>query len=88
MDEILDYIKHQSPQNAGKVIDTLWEAMHRLKDLPRRHRVVQGRRQPKKAVRRMPVAPYLVYYRVDEELRAVRILTVRHGRQRQPKRFK
>ena len=88
LDKILDYVKGQSPANAAKLIDTLWDAMMRLKDLPHRYRVIQGTRSPDRRVRRMPVPPYLVYYRVAELERVVRILTVRHGSQRQPKRFK
>jgi plasmid stabilization system protein ParE len=88
MDGVLDFIAPQSPANAARVIDRLWESMQSLKDLPHRYSVVSGRRQPKRAVRRMPVGPYLVYYRVDDASRVVRILTVRHGSRRQPRRFK
>ncbi len=88
MDGVIDYIALQSPANAAKVIDRLWDAMQGLKALPHRYGVVSARRQPKRAVRRMTVAPYLVYYRVDDAARVVRILTVRHGSQRQARRFK
>ena len=88
LDKILDYVKVQSHANAVKVIDTLWDAMTRLRELPYRYRVVQGIRSADKQVRRMPVPPYLVYYRVAEQERVVRVLTVRHGSQRQPKRFR
>jgi toxin ParE1/3/4 len=84
---ILDYIKRDSPANAAKVIDRLWESMRRLRELPHRYRVVQAVSRPTRAVRRMPVKPFLVYYRVDESMRLVRILTVTHGSQRQPRRF-
>jgi plasmid stabilization system protein ParE len=87
LDRILDHIKAVSPANAAKVIDRLRESMQRLRDLPHRYRVVQGMSRPKRAVRRMPVPPFLVYYRIDEPLRVVRILTVTHGSQRQPRRF-
>jgi plasmid stabilization system protein ParE len=88
LDKILDYVKEQSPANAVKAIDTLWDAMARLKDLPHRYRVIQGIRSADRQVRRMPVPPYLVYYRVAETERVVRILTVRHASRRQPKRFR
>ena len=87
LDGILDYIKRQSPANAAKVIDLLWKAMQGLAQLPRRYRVVGGSRQPKRAVRRMPVSSYLVYYRIDDDQQVVRILSVWHGARRQPKRF-
>ena len=85
---IIDYIAPQSPANAAKLIDRLWESMQGLKGpaAPLRRRF---RAAPAEAGgRRMLVAPYLVYYRVDDAARVVRILTVRHGRQRQPRRFK
>lgn len=85
-DQILDYIGQSSPGNARRVIDRLWESMHRLKDLPHRYRVVYGRAR-NGAVRRMPVPPFLVYYRVDEPTRVVRVLTVTHGARRQPRSF-
>ena len=88
LDRILDYLKGQSPANAVKVIDRLWESMVRLRDFPHRHRVVQRSHAAAREVRRMPVPPYVVYYRVAEQEHVVRILIVRHGKQRQPKRFR
>ena len=87
LDAILEYVAGHSPANAAKVIAYLWKSMQALQHLPRRYRVVRGAGRPKWAVRRMPVPPYLVYYRVDEVQKVVRILTIRHGSQRQPKRF-
>ena len=81
------YIETESPQNAAGVLDALIRAINSLEQLPHRHRVYQGRREPSAAVRRMPVPPYLVYYRVDDKNRPVEVVTVRHGRRRQPRRF-
>ena len=87
LDGIVDYIKADSPLNAARVLDRLWESMQSLKDLPHRYPVIAYLRDPERSVRRMPVPPYLVYYRIVENLGVVRILTVRHGRQRQPRKF-
>jgi len=87
LDRIIDYIKADSPSNAAKVVDRLWESMQRLRDMPHRYRVVQGLSRPRRAVRKMPVPPFLVYYRIDDTMQVVRVLTVRHGRRRQPRRF-
>jgi plasmid stabilization system protein ParE len=38
-------------------------------------------------VRRMPVPPYLIYYRVDDARRVVEVITIRHGKRRPPKSF-
>src|SRR6266545_3048453 len=83
LDEILTYIAKDSPQNAVRVIDRLWNAMHSLDQLPFRYKVHEHRRDPEKTVRSMPVPPFIVYYRVDQTRGIVRILTVRHGYRRQ-----
>lgn len=87
LDGILEHIAQSSPANAARVIDRLWESMQRLQHLPHRYRVVRGRSGAASAVRRMPVPPFLVYYRVDEQNHVVRVLTVTHGAQRQPRKF-
>jgi plasmid stabilization system protein ParE len=87
LDGILEHIKADSPTNAARMLDRLWQSMQSLRDLPHRYRVVAYLRNPERSVRRMPVPPYLVYYRIVENLSVVRILTVRHGHQRQPRRF-
>ena len=38
-------------------------------------------------VRRMPVPPFLVYYRVNDDTKTVDIVAVRHGARRQPRTF-
>ena len=87
LDEILDYISKNSRQNAVTTVDRLWRAMQSLALLPHRFKVHEGRKDPEKAVRSMPVAPFIVYYRVDDERQVVRIIHVRHGHRRQPRRF-
>jgi plasmid stabilization system protein ParE len=34
------------------------------------------------------VPPFIIYYRITEKPATVRVLTVRHGARRQPRRFK
>ena len=88
LDHILDYIKADSPQNAAQMLDRLWATCQSLAIFPRRHKIHQHRKAPLLTVHSMPVPPFLVYYRVDDNARTVRILTIRHGAQKQPKRFK
>jgi plasmid stabilization system protein ParE len=80
-------VELDSPQNARSILSELIDAIDSLQHLPRRYRAVQGRRRPSKAVRRMPVPPYLIYYRIEERKQSVEIITVRHGARRQPRRF-
>jgi plasmid stabilization system protein ParE len=56
--------------------------------LPHRYKVHEHRKDPSLAVRSMPVPPFIVYYRVDDVRLSVRVLSVRHGARRQPRRFK
>jgi plasmid stabilization system protein ParE len=88
LDRILDYIRQDSPQNAVRTLDRLWYACNSLVILPRRHKVHQHRTDPALSVHSMPLPPFIIYYRVDDKTRVVRVLTVRHGAQRQPRRFK
>lgn len=87
IEDICSYIERESPQNAGMVAEKLIAAIDSLKVLPRRFRVHQHRLDKTKSVHAMPVWPFIIYYRVDDATRVVRILTVRHGARRQPKRF-
>src|SRR5579863_6474040 len=88
LNKILDFIAGRSPQNAVTTIDRLWRAMNSLIILPHRFKVHEHRRDTSKTVRSMPVPPFIIYYRVDDMLRVVRILSVWHGSRRQPRRFR
>lgn len=87
LDAILDYIAQLSPRGAIAVIDRLWTAMKALENLPHRYPIVQGRKRPRRAVRKMPVGSYLVYYRILEEHLTVRIVAIHHAARRQPRTF-
>ena len=88
LESILDYIAKDSHQNAVTTIDRLWRSMHSLDVLPHRYTVHEHRRDPAKTVRSMPADPFIIYYRVDDKTHVVRVLHVRHGGRRQPRRFK
>jgi plasmid stabilization system protein ParE len=83
--DIHTFIATDSPQNAAEVIERLLVAIEHLDVVPRRYPVYQGKRQPTEAVRRMPVLPFFVYYRIKEPNRSVEIITIRHGHRRQPR---
>ena len=84
---IHDYIQRESPQNAAAVATELIGAIDSLELLPHRYPVHRGHRPPAAAVRRMPVPPFLVYYRVTDRPRVFGVITIRHGSRRQPRRF-
>jgi len=85
LQDIHQYIEKDSPQNATSVAGEIIKAIDSLEIFPLRYRVYKGRKQPSEAVRRMPVPPFLIYYRVQEEHLAVDIITIRHGARRPPR---
>ena len=84
---IFDYIEQESPQNAPAVIEGIINAIDSLAQFPHRYKIHRSTRDVDRVVRSMPVPPHIVYYRVIEQHAVVRVLTVRHGAQRQPHRF-
>ena len=87
LDEIQAYIAQDSPAGAATVMARLREAMQSLEALPHRYPIYQGKRRPATAVRRLPVSPYLIYYRIDDQAHVVSVVTVRHGARKPPRRF-
>jgi plasmid stabilization system protein ParE len=85
---VYQYIAKDSPRNAAAVIAELIDAVDSLQILPQRHAIYRGRGRPAvEVVRRMPVPPHLIYYRVNEADALVEIITIRHGKRRQPRGF-
>ena len=85
--EIFAYIEVQSPQNASLVALRLIDAIDSLQLIPHRHKVHSHRRDPALTVRSMPIPPFVMYYRVDDAKKLVRVLTIQHGARQQPRRF-
>ncbi len=85
---ICTYIERDSPQNAASVAQELLDAIDSLSLFPYRYRVHENRKDPAKTVHAMPVPPFMVYYRVVVPHDLVEVIAVRHGRRRQPRRFR
>lgn len=85
--EICAYIEQDSPKNAALLARELVDAIGSIDLLPHRYRIHEHRREPAKTVHAMPVPPFIVYYRVTDRDRVVDVLTVLHGKRRQPERF-
>jgi plasmid stabilization system protein ParE len=84
---IAQYIRRDSPQNAAAVAQTVLEAIDSLALMPGRSRRVGKSRKRGSPVHAMVVRPFIVYFRVEADPAVVYILSVRHGRRRQPRRF-
>jgi len=87
LEQISSYISHNSPRNAAAFIERILDSVDALNILPTRHKIVGRSRRTGSRVHSMVVRPYIVYYRVEEGPGAVFILTVRHGRRKQPRHF-
>ena len=87
LNQILDFIAEVSPQAAARMVDRLWHATQSLERFPNRYKIYQHRRRRDLVVRSMPIPPFVIYYRVVEQSKVVRILTVRHGARQKPERF-
>lgn len=79
---IYDYIEHDSPQNAARMVTRMMRAIDGLGILPHRYKRVDFSELPGEQIRSMPVRPFLVRYCVDDAARLVSILSVRHGARR------
>lgn len=85
VDAIVTYIAQDSPQHAAAFIDKFYAASDSLTLFPQRYRVYRHRSSPERSVRSMPFGNYNIFYRVDDSLRIVHILTVRHAARRPPR---
>ncbi len=81
--DIYDYVHQDSPQNASDLIDRLFADIAGLSILPHRYRPPRAPELQRRDIRCMPVFNYLVYYRIDDETRNVRVVSVQHGARRQ-----
>lgn len=80
-------IERDSPDNAAKVVGGILAAIESLKAFPHRTVLPRQSRKVEHPVRSLPVKPYVIYFRVIDEEQVVRVLTIRHGARRRPRRF-
>jgi plasmid stabilization system protein ParE len=83
--DIQDYIARDSRKNAEQMIARILDALESLKEFPHRTVAERQNRRLKHPTRTLSVKPYVVYFRVIDEWRAVRILHVRHGARKRPR---
>lgn len=85
LEAIYAYIAQDSPANAAKMVERVLAAIEDLRATP--HRAVIEHSSPRltRPVRSIAVRPYIVYFRIDEPQRTIRVLTVRHGARRPPR---
>ena len=86
-EQIHDYLDQNVLDQRDKIIAELVSSIHSPEYLPARHRARFRRKTPGLSVHALPASKYLIYYRVSEDEKLVRILTVRHTSRRPRERF-
>jgi toxin ParE1/3/4 len=84
---IFDHIAAESPQNAAKVVNRVLTALEGLKAFPHRTVVVKQPLRLKNPIRSLPVQSWVIFFTVSDDQKVVRVLRVRHGSRRRPRRF-
>jgi toxin ParE1/3/4 len=87
IEAIHEFIGKTSPQNAAAMVGRILDAITSLETFPHRNVVEHRSDKIAHAVRSLVVRPYIVYFRVLDPQRAVRILSVQHGARRRPSHF-
>jgi toxin ParE1/3/4 len=78
--EIVEFVAEDNPQAAIRLGEKLLARALSLGTLPERFPFHDRRR----GIRKMPVSPFLIYYKCDEGASVVNILHFWHGARRQP----
>ena len=88
LERIKQRIRMESEQRADLMSERFEKGIDSLKVFPRRNPVQDRRRDPAMTAYYHVVMPYILYYRVDDKAKLVRVLSIMHGARRQPKRFR
>src|SRR5438034_10527821 len=87
LEAIARYIRQYSPDNALGVAERILDAIDSLAFMPTRFRQVGKSRKRGTPIHAMVVRPFIIYYRVEQTPAEVCILSIFHGKRRQPRRF-
>jgi plasmid stabilization system protein ParE len=80
IEAIQQFIGEDDPERAREVCDELFKKAISLNLFPYRHALCPHRDN----VRKVPVSPYLIYYRINERKRRVTILHFWHSARQHP----
>ncbi len=78
--EIVGFVTQDDPRAAERLGEKLISQAMSLANLPERHAFHDARR----GIRKMPLAPYLIFYTCDKTVGVVNILHFWHGARRSP----
>jgi len=78
--EIVEFVAQDDPSAAERLGERLVVRAMSLSDFPERHAL----HDPNRNIRKVPLAPYLIFYTFDEMAGVVNILHFWHGARRWP----
>ena len=81
------YISKDSPQNAQRMVSAILDGIELLRSTPHRAPIDDDLSNSIRIVRKLPIRPYVVYFRAVDEQKIVRIIHIRHGSRLPPKRL-
>ena len=84
---IFAYIAQDSVDNAEAMVDKIVAAIDLLGTVSHRQRVFDPLGRLGGEVFSLPVPPYMVFFRISEELLVIQIARIRHGARRPLKRI-
>ena len=85
--EIHEYISLDSTDRATAMVDRILDSINKLKFAPHHKKIDKQDRSMKYPARSLPIGSYIVYYRVIEDEKTVRVIHIRHGSRRGPGRL-
>ncbi len=80
LEEIFEWSREHHPDTTERFGNDLFNYLDRLKAFPYMGAVIKSGSRPR---RRMVYAPLLIYYRIDEQREAIRILRIQHAARKQ-----
>lgn len=80
LDEIFDYISKdlQSPENAKRLTDRLWQSLKKLDMFPQSHQERTVGAYAGKGYRQLLTDNYITIFRIDEIKKVVTIVTIQY----------
>jgi toxin ParE1/3/4 len=87
LQDIFEFVAEQSPQNAASIVERILSEIDSLETMPGRYKIERHDRKLGYGIHSMPVPPFVVFYRIEDDRQAVRVLCVQHGARRRPRNF-
>jgi plasmid stabilization system protein ParE len=81
------FVTRDSADRAAELAGRIVDAIDALQTFPYRNAIEVRNRNTGSPFRKAIVAPYIIYYRIQERKRSIHTVTIRHAARRRPRRF-